>query len=262
MLNYQALKFYPELSDARIAGANKVLGNKVVKRILSFAFYLLGARRRHIAKLLDMPQDTLKSAINRVLKVGIGAFEDSRKKASSFIPQGAAILPKKPSVFLEGEEVIAHFGLRDIILRIPAKNALQVKTILLTMVNNRLITIAEAANILGYSLVHISRLSQALREEDVHALIDKRQGQKQDYLFSPEIKAELVQQFAANAVTGKQTSSRIITEQLKKRCNLNLPDRSVRLHIKKLGLPRIAKSLPGLVEALKKTPDNIAQQDE
>ena len=100
MLNYQALKFYPELSDARIAGANKVLGNKVVKRILSFAFYLLGARRRHIAKLLDMPQDTLKSAINRVLKVGIGAFEDSRKKTSSFIPQGAAIPPKKPSVFL------------------------------------------------------------------------------------------------------------------------------------------------------------------
>lgn len=261
MLNYQAIKFYPELSEARIAGAKKVLGNRVVKRILAFAFYLLGAHRRPIAELLSMPQDTLKSAINRVLKVGIGAFEDSRKKTSSFIPQGA-ILPKKPSVFVEDEEIIADFGLRDIILRIPAKNALQVKTILLTMLNNRLITTAEAANVLGYSPVHISRLSQALVEGDVQALIDKRKGQKQDYLFSPEIKAELVQQFAANAVTGKQSSSRIISEQLKERCNLNLPDRSVRLHIKKLALPRIAKSLPGLVETLKKTSDNIAQQDE
>jgi len=261
MLHYQAIKFYPELSESRIAAANNVLGDKVIKRILAFAFYLLGAHRRPIAEVLHMPQDTLKSAINRVLKVGIGAFEDSRKKTSSFIPQGA-ILPKKVSVSLEGEEVIADFGLRDTVVRIPAKNALQVKTILLTMLHNGLITTADAADILGYSLVHISRLSHALVEEDVHALIDKRQGQKQDYLFSPEIKAELVQQFAANAVTGKPTSSRIISEQLNKRCNVNLPDRSVRFHMKKLGLPRIANSLPDLVATLKKTPDNLSQQDE
>jgi transposase len=244
-----------------MTAANKILGNKVIKRILAFAFYLLGAHRRPIAELLNMPQDTLKSAINRVLKSGISAFEDSRKKTSSFIPAGA-ILPKKPSVFLEGEEVIADFGLKDTILRIPATNVLQVKTILLTMHQNQMITTSEAANILGYSLVHISRLSQALREEDVQALMDKRQGQKQDYLFSPEIKAELVQQFAANAVTGKPITSRIISEQLNKRCNLNLPDRSIRLHMNKLGLPRIAKSLPDLVETLKKTSDNISQQDE
>jgi hypothetical protein len=261
MLNYQSIKFYPELSEQRMATANKILGNKVIKRIVAFAFYLLGAHRRPIAELLNMPQDTLKSAISRVLKAGTGAFEDSRKKTSVFILPGA-ILPKKPSVFLEGQEVIADFGLTDTILRIPARNALQVKTILLTMLNNGLITTAEAAKVLGYSLVHVTRLSQALGEGDVQALIDKRQGQKLDYLFSPEIKAELVQQFAANAVTGKPISSRIISEQLNKRCNLNLPDRSVRLHMKKLGLPRIAKSLPGLIETLKKTPDNMSQQDE
>ena len=169
-----------------------------------------------------------------------------------------AILPKKPSVYMEGKEIIADFGLKDTILRIPAKNTLQVKIILLTMHNNRLITTTEAANLLGYSAVHISRLSQALTEEDVQGLVDKRQGQQKEYLFSPEIKAELVQQFAVNAVTGKSTSSRVISEQLNRRCNLNLPDRSVRLHMKKLGLHRIAKSLPGLVETLKKTPDNIS----
>ena len=257
MLNYQAIKFFPELSETRIYIANKILGNKVVKRILAFALYLLGAHRSTTAELLNMPQDTLKSAINRVLQAGIGAFEDNRKKTSSFMPPGAT-LPKKPSVYMEGKEIIADFGLKDTILRIPAKNTLQVKTILLTMLNNRLITTAEAANLLGYSAVHISRLSQALTEEDVQALVDKRQGQKKEYLFSSEIKAELVQQFAVNAVTGKSTSSHVISEQLNRRCNLNLPDRSVRLHMKKLGLPRIAKSLPDLVETLKKTPDNIS----
>ena len=257
MSNFQAVKFYPELSKTRISTANKTLGKKVVKRILAFALYLLGAHRNAAAKLLDMPQDTLKSTINRVLQIGINSFEDNRKKTSSFMPPGA-VITQKPSVYMEGEEIIADFGLKDILLRIPAKNTLQVKTILLTMLNNKLITNAEAADLLGYSSVHISRLSVALAEEDVESLIDKRQGQQKEYLFSPEIKAELVQQFAVNAVTGKSTSSRAISEQLKKRCNLNLPDRSVRLHINKLGLPRIAKSLPCLVATLKKTPENIS----
>jgi hypothetical protein len=84
-------------------------------------------------------------------------------------------------------------------------------------------------------------------------LIDKRKGQIQDYRFTPEIKAELIQQVAANAITGKPTSSRAVSQHIKKRCNLVLPDRSVRLHMNKLGLPKILNSLPALVEDLKKT---------
>jgi uncharacterized protein YwlG (UPF0340 family) len=96
-------------------------------------------------------------------------------------------------------------------------------------------------------------MTQALDQGDVYALIDKRRGQKTDYLFSAEIKAELVQQFAANAVTKRPTTSRVISEQINKKCGLSLPDRSVRLHMKKLGLPTISKSLPALVEDLKKS---------
>lgn len=88
-------------------------------------------------------------------------------------------------------------------------------------------------------------------------MIDKRKGQIQDYRFTPEIKAELIQQVTANAITGKRTSSRVISEQINERCGLNLPDRSIRLHMKKLGLLTIAKSLPALVDTLKKTPINI-----
>jgi predicted RND superfamily exporter protein len=95
-----------------------------------------------------------------------------------------------------------------------------------------------------------------MHQADVYSLIDKRKGQIQDYRFTPEIKAELIQQVAANAITGKPTSSRAVSEQINQRCNLVLPDRTVRLHMKKLGLPKISKTLPTLVEDLKKTPSN------
>jgi transposase len=259
MLNCQSIKFYSELAEKRTTTACNILGTKIVKRILAFALYLLGAHQQAIAELLNMPLDTIKSCINRVLKTGITAFEDGRRKASSFVPSGS-VFPRKPSVCFEDDELIADFGINDNILRIPARNILQIKTIALTMLNNGLITISEAARILGCSTVHTSRQNQTLLKEDVHALIDKRQGQKQDYLFSSEIKAELVQQFAANAVTGKPLSSRIISEELNKRCNLSFSDRSIRLHMRKLGLPKIAKSLPTLVETLKKTSRYASEQ--
>ena len=85
MLNYQHLKFNSELSEKRMGTANKILGEKAVKRILAFALFLLGAHRRATAELLNMPQDTLKSFINRVLRVGITAFEDGRRKVSAFL---------------------------------------------------------------------------------------------------------------------------------------------------------------------------------
>jgi len=186
------------------------------------------------------------------MRVGITAFEDGRGKISTFLPPGAVVLGK-PSAFLECDKVIADFGMPDRTLTVPAKNKLQVKTIVFTMVNNGLITIKKAAELLGYSAIHTSRMTQSLYERDVYALLDKRKGQKTDYLFSSEIKAELVQQFAANAVTKRPTTSRVISEQVNERCGLGLPDRSVRLHMKKLGLPQISKSLPALVEDLKKT---------
>jgi len=250
-LNYHHLEFHSELSEKRLGKANKILGEKVVKRILAFALFLLGSHRRATAELLNMPQDTLKSLINRVLRGGITAFEDSRRKVSAFLPPGA-VVPGKPSAFLEHDKVIADFGMPDRTLTVPAKNKLQVKAIVFTMVNNGLITIKKAAEVLDYSAIHTSRMTQALNEGDVYALIDKRKGQKTDYLFSSEIKAELVQQFAANAVTKRPTTSRVISEQVNERCGLSLPDRSVRLHMNKLGLPTISKSLPALVEDFKK----------
>ncbi len=137
-------------------------------------------------------------------------------------------------------------------IRIPINNPLQTKVVLLTLLDNGLLNNSDVAKILNISKVQVSNLSKALRDQDVPSLIDKRKGQIQDYRFTPEIKAELIQQVAANAITGKPTSSRVISEQINERCNLKLPDRSIRLHMKKLGLPNIASSLPVLVDTLKK----------
>lgn len=105
---------------------------------------------------------------------------------------------------------------------------------------------------LGLSTRHTTELGAKMQQNDVHSLIDKRKGQLKYYRYTPEIKAELIQQFAANAISGQPTSSHVITEQINKRCNLNLSDRSIRLHIQKLGLRKIARSLPKLVDSLKK----------
>ena len=58
-----------------------------------------------------------------------------------------------------------------------------------------------------------SRPSRKLASHDVvESLVDKRQGQKQDYLVGPEQKAEIIQQLAARAITGKSTSSNVLAE--------------------------------------------------
>jgi hypothetical protein len=252
MLNCQTINFSSNLSKQRMDIAGNILGEKIVKYIIAFSLYLCGARRRHIAESLRIPHDTLKSFIKRVLQNGMAAFEDRRQKTSSFLPNGA-VFPGKPKVALIDEEVIIDFGVSRRTLKIPACNVLQIKTILLTMLDNKLITAPKVAEILGCSPVHILRLSHALEKGDVHSLMDKRQGQKKDYLFSPQIKAELLQQFAANAISGKPTSSRLISQQIAERCQLNLADRSIRHHMKKMGLGNIVKSLPRLVDTLKKT---------
>ena len=103
-------------------------------------------------------------------------------------------------------------------------------------------------------VTHCRELARKLASRDVdEVLVDKRQGLKQDYLFTPEVKSELIQQFALNAVSGRPTSSRAIAEDLEKRCSIELSPRSVRLHLGKLGLSRIADSLPELIALGKKT---------
>ena len=52
-----------------------------------------------------------------------------------------------------------------------------------------------------------------------------------------------------------KTSGKQMAEHLAERCQLELSERTVRDHVRKLGLSQIAESLPELLTGLKKTPE-------
>jgi hypothetical protein len=123
----------------------------------------------------------------------------------------------------------------------------------LSLLNADLLSTPEVATALGLSCGHCRELAGKLSSDDVvDALVDKRQGQQQDYRVGPEKKAEIIQQFAARAVTGQSTSSDVLAQVVNADSEMTLSPRTVRWHMEKLGLERIKKTLPELVRTLKK----------
>lgn len=230
--------------------ANEILGESVVNRILAFALFLFGGKRDKIAKLLDMPMGTLLSFLTRINTHGLNAFEDGRFSPAENL-QEIKMLPKC-NLSLQEKNVCIQFGNLDPVLKIPKENQLQAKTVLFTLLKHRLLSTNDAAGILDLSNRRVRDLNAKMQEEDVSALIDKRIGQQEDYRFNSETKSELVQQFTVNAISGQSTSSRKLAEDIKDRCDLILADRSIRDHVRKLGLSRIRKTLPELVDKEKK----------
>ena len=243
------MSFAPELQQQRMTQAQRILGKTVVRRILCFALYLLGFQRSSIAAALDIPPGTVRSIIRAVLRNGLPALEDRRRKASAFLP--AQQKPVRISVERQEQTVRVDLDKAGI-LEIPVENHLQSRVVLLTMLDGNLLSTREVAEVLGLSTVHTLNLAHTLHADDVVALIDKREGQKQEYRFTVEVKAELIQQFVLDTVTGGRVSGKQLAEHLKERCQLSLSERSVRDQIAKLGLSRIKRSLPGLLKGAKK----------
>ncbi len=66
------------------------------------------------------------------------------------------------------------------------------------------------------------------------------------------MKAQLIEQFVVDLVTDGRVSGRQLAEHLQQRCDVVLSERSIRDHLRKLGLSRIKRSLPGLLKEAKK----------
>jgi len=249
------LNFSSTHAQKRQEKAHELLGESVVNRILAFALFLLGGNREKIGQYLGIPMGTLLSFLTRINDYGLSALEDRRISSAKNLQQQITKLPKC-CVNIQENNVCIQFGNIEPVMEIPKTNQLQVKTVLLTFLSSGLLSTNEVATALGLSDRRIRALSTEMHEQDVEILIDKRIGQQKDYSFNPEIKSELVQQFAVNAISGQSTSSRALANSIKERCSLNLADRSIRLHVQKLGLYRIKKTLPELVKTLKKTLDH------
>jgi transposase len=251
MIHCQDDAFSAALQQQRLMQAQKVLGETVVRHLLCFALYLLGVDRSSVADMMDLPAGTVRSIVRAVLHHGLPALEDRRRSASAFLPPQQRAL--KINVHSRDRKVCVDIDTMGSI-EIPGKNSLQTRVVLLTMLNQGLVSTQEVSKLLGLSRAHTLSLAHRLHTEDVPALIDKREGQKQEYRFTAEVKAELIQQFVLDIVAGGRASGKLLAEHLRERCELVLSERSIRDQLGKLGLSRIKKSLPELLKGLKKTP--------
>lgn len=230
------LSFSSTHAQKRQEKACEVMGESVVSRILAFALFLLGGKREEIGEYLGIPLGTLLSFLTRMNACGLPALEDRRISPVKNLPE-IRKLPKC-CVNVQDQNISIQFGTTEPLLEIPRANQLQAKTVLFTLLSHGLLSTNEAAAALELSARRVRDLSAKMHEYDVDALIDKRRGQQQDYRFTPEVKAELVQQFALNAISGQSTSSRTLAKNLKQRCKVIISDRTIRLQAQKLGLRR------------------------
>jgi hypothetical protein len=256
IINCQTLSFSDKLSRDRIDRALGVFGATVIRRLLCFALYLFGLNRQDIGKSIDLPAETVKSTIKALMIDGLSALEDRRRRPFAPIPQ---VSPEQlPSITIkqEGQLIVVDLGAQDRQIRLGQHDPLQVRIILLTMLNSGLLMNKQVADAIGLTPPRTTALAQQLMQNGALSLVDKREGQKQDYRVTPEIKAALIEQFAVDVITGGSTSGASISDQLKERCQITISDRTVRHHLGKLGLPTIKHTLPQLVTAVKKTSKN------
>lgn len=247
--NFQFSETY---SKKRMTKAQTVLGADALEKLLAFALFLLGAKRESIAEYLRMPQGTLLSFLTRVTTDGLPALEDRRAIQPTGL-QPETSCRQELSICITDEHITIPFGTDPSCkLTLPKKNVLQCKTVLLSLMNSDLVSAKELSEAIGLSSRRIRDLGTGLQEQDVIALQDKRTGQTQDYRVGPTEKAELIQQFAARAVTGHSVSSEVLTQAVNERTQANLSPRTVRLHLSKLGLAAIKSTIRELVDTLKK----------
>lgn len=240
-----------ELSQKRLEKANSLLGAGVVARILAFALYLLGANRSALAQYVGLPLDTLKSLLQRMLKDGLPALEDRRRKSSTFLPHAPVPQPE-PKLVIGEDTLVVHLD-PERKITMPRHNPIQCRAVLLTMLDARLLGLEEVADGIGLSTERARKLKAKLLENDLDALIDQRRGQQRDYRVTPEVKAEIIQQYILNLQTNAGTSAEQLRDDLDERCQIKLAPRTIGLHVAKLALQRIRGSLPELLATLKKT---------
>lgn len=252
-MDCQDIKFSQKLSQNRIEKTLRVIPTLTLKKVLFFSLYIFGAKLNEIADCIEMPKESGKTTINRVMRDGIPAFHDRRQSIKINNLQSPQSQNLQISLLMENDCCILIFGNNNQRLSIPLSHRVHLKSVLLSLLQANLLSVQTVSSALGITGSHCRALSIKLANEGVtEVLIDKRKGQKQDFLVDLSVKAELIQQFAARAVTGHSISSQALTELINDAQKTAISPRTIRWHMNKLGLMKIKKTLPDLVEALKK----------
>jgi len=254
-MDCQDVAFSTQQSQKRINKALRILPSKVLNRILSFALYVLGARLSTIGLLMEMSEESVKTMVNRVMRDGLLAFRDRRQSCETPQTKTAFVTPAEYRAYATIKEDYCEirFEKSNHRIKILKHHQVHMKTVLLSLLQANLLTVDAVSNVLGITSAHCRELGNQLNDHDVaEILIDKRKGQKQDFRVNQEIKADLIQNFAARAISGYSTSSQALTNDINERRETNISPRTIRWHMNKLGLLKIKKSLPDLVKTLKK----------
>lgn len=125
--NSHKIKFSNLKAQKRITKANGILGKNVVRWIIGFALFLLGAKRKDVSDLLAIPYETLNSSIARIWKDGSKAFRDRRTSSDTTPtpPERVVSVPAPatpPTAIIEGDEIVLHFPHGSSLnIRIPYK---------------------------------------------------------------------------------------------------------------------------------------------
>ncbi len=249
-MNCENLTFSQHLSEKRITQARNLLGVKVIQKLIGYALFLLGATRNSISSSINMAPGSVRSLILSVNRKGLPALEDQRSKTSSFrSPPPSSI---SLSLQLHEDCLRVKSGSGNLQIDIPESNNVQKKVFLLTLLQNDLLELSEVAEALNLSRNRTLKLADILLCKDFEGILDRRQGQKKDYRFTPEVKAELIQQFVIDILTQGKTSGEQLALHLNQRCELVLSPRSILHHLSALGLTRIKTSLLANLTELKK----------
>ena len=253
-MDCQDMVFSPSNSHKRIKKALLILPELVVKKMLFFSLYLLGAKTGAIASLVGMPEESGKTVIKRISKGGLPALSDRRQSAKAYELPHPPAQSQQVSVLTEGDSCRIIFSGSEQQIKILRKHRVHLRSVILTLLQAGLISDQMASGALGVTAAHCLDLSEKLLSEDVaEVLLDKRRGQTKDLLVNHQVKAELVQQFAARSIAGYSVSGKALAAAINENLQTAISDRAVRWHMKKLGLMEIKKSLPRLVNSLKKT---------
>ncbi len=253
-MDCQNIVFSPNQSQKRIKRVLRILPLQVLKKIIFCALYLLGARINEIALLVEMPEESVKTTIRRVMRDGLSALFDRRQSTkTSGLQQPSSVKKAKASVSIEEDCCIITFEDMDHQLKIPLNHRVHLRTVLFSLFQSNLLTSHTVSSVLGITAAHCQTLSTKLMNYGVtDVLVDKRKGQKQDFRVDSSVKAKLIQYFAARAVTGYSISSQALAEIINDAGETDISARTIRWHMNKLGLITIKKTLPELVKTLRK----------
>ncbi len=252
-MDCRTIEFSPIRAQQRIDKVLRVFPKALVFRIIAFCLYLLGAKLNQISALVGMPEESIRTYARVVFRDGFDALLDRRRNAT---PVVFPTVQASASTRVEDDWLIVKFDSISGEIKIPIEHKVQARTVLLTLVQSKLLANQDIASALALSPGTCHQLAKKLLVNDVElALFDKRRGQTRDYRVGTIQKAEIIKHYAARAVSGHCTSSDKVAEAVNADSEIQISARTLRWHVAKLGLPLIKRSLPEMVDTLKKTPD-------